>query len=141
MQQENCDTVLTESHSWSAVLDSYRLFRRDRPRRRRGGVALYVRQGLVCLEHDDKADDRVEHLCIRIKGKANKTDVLMGVCCRSLHWDEEVNKVFYRCLGKVSELTALLLVGNFNLPDMCWKYNTADKSQSLKFLLCTDDNF
>jgi len=59
-------------------MDGYKLFRRDRQGRRGGGVALYVREGFVCLELDD--DDRVEYLWIKIRGKANKAGMMAGVC-------------------------------------------------------------
>ncbi|GAB0185523.1 hypothetical protein GRJ2_001017600 [Grus japonensis] len=36
---------------------------------------------------------------------------------------------------------ALVLVGDFNLPDICWKYNTAERKQSRRFLECVEDNF
>ena len=32
-------------------------------------------------------------------------------------------------------------MGDFNLPDICWKYNTAEKKQSRRFLECVEDNF
>jgi len=32
------------------IIDGYRLFRKDRPTRRGGGVALYVREQLECIE-------------------------------------------------------------------------------------------
>ena len=50
LQQANCDLVaVTEtqwdcSYDWSAAMDGYKLFRRDRQRRRDGGMALYVRE-------------------------------------------------------------------------------------------------
>ncbi|RMC14989.1 hypothetical protein DUI87_07168 [Hirundo rustica rustica] len=31
--------------------------------------------------------------------------------------------------------------GDFNLPDICWELNTAEKRQSRKFLECMEDNF
>jgi len=32
-------------------------------------------------------------------------------------------------------------MGDFNLPDICWKYNTAERKQSRRFLECVEDNF
>ena len=67
VHQENYDMVaITEtwwddSHNWSAAMDGYKLFRRDRRGRRGGGVALYVRECLDSLELND-GDDRVECL-------------------------------------------------------------------------------
>jgi len=38
------------SCGWSAVIDGYVLFRKDRTTRLGGGVALYVREQLECIE-------------------------------------------------------------------------------------------
>jgi len=32
-------------------------------------------------------------------------------------------------------------MGDFNLLDICWKYNTAERKQSRRLLECVDDNF
>ena len=44
------ETWCDSSHDWHAVMDGYRLFRKDRPTRRGGGVALYVKEQLECIE-------------------------------------------------------------------------------------------
>jgi len=55
IQQDGYDLVaITEtwwgnSHDWNAVMDGYRLFRKDGPIRRGDGVALYVREQLEDL--------------------------------------------------------------------------------------------
>ena len=38
------------SHDWNAVTDDYILFRKDRPARKGGGAALYVKEQLECIE-------------------------------------------------------------------------------------------
>ncbi|GAB0189075.1 hypothetical protein GRJ2_001372800 [Grus japonensis] len=35
----------------------------------------------------------------------------------------------------------LVLMGDFNNPDICWRDNTAGHKQSRRFLECIDDNF
>ncbi|KAK4816775.1 hypothetical protein QYF61_022887 [Mycteria americana] len=146
VHQENDDMVaITEtwwddSHNWSAAMDGYKFFSRDRRGRRGGGVALYIRECLDSLELDD-GDDRVECLWVRIRGKANKADVVVGVCYRPPNQDEETDELFYKQLGEAPQSLALVLVGDFNLPDVCWKYNTAERKQSRRFLECVADNF
>ncbi|KAK4832451.1 hypothetical protein QYF61_023175 [Mycteria americana] len=146
VHQENYDMVAIREtwwddlHNWSAAMDGYKLFRRDRRGRRGGGVALYVRESLDSLELDD-GDDRVECLWVRIRGKANKADIVVGVCYRPPNQDEETDELFYKQLGEASRSLALVLVGDFNLPDVCWKYNTAEKKQSRRFLECVADSF
>jgi len=69
IQQDDYDLVtITETwwdnlHDWHAVMGGYRLFRKDRPTRRGGGVALYVKEQLECIELCLGADEeRVESL-------------------------------------------------------------------------------
>ncbi|KAK4825246.1 hypothetical protein QYF61_025645, partial [Mycteria americana] len=134
------ETWWDDSHNWSAAMDDNKLFRRDRRGRRGGGVTLYVRECLDSLELDD-GDDRVECLWVRIRGKANKADIVVGVCYRPPNQDEETDELFYKQLGEASRSLALVLVGDFNLLDVCWKYNTAERKQSRRFLECVADNF
>ena len=47
----------------------------------------------------------------------------------------------YKQLGEVSRSLPLVLVGDFNLPGICWNYNIADREQSWRFLECVGDNF
>ena len=83
VQQDSYDLVtITEtwwdaSHDWSAAMDDYKLFRRDRGGKRDGGVALYVRDCFDCIELDD-CDDKVECLWVKMRAKANKADTLLG---------------------------------------------------------------
>ena len=51
------ETWWNDLHSWSAVMDGYRLFKRDRKGRKGGGVALYVKKECECMEIND-GDDR-----------------------------------------------------------------------------------
>ena len=86
-------------------------------------------------------DDRVESIWIRIKEKANTTDVIVGFCYKPPTQDEEVDKRLYKQLGEVSRSLPLVLVGKFNFPDICWNYNTADREQSQRFLEYVGDKF
>ncbi|PKU43826.1 mitochondrial fission process protein 1 [Limosa lapponica baueri] len=107
VQQENYDifaiteTWWEDSHNWNAAIDGYQLFRRDRQGKRGGGVAPYVRGGFECLELNNM-NDSVECLWVRIKGKANKADIMVGVCYRPLNQDVEANEIFYKQLAEVS---------------------------------------
>jgi len=76
------ETWWNDSCDWSASMDGYKLFRRDRQGKRGGGVALYVRDCFDCIELDD-SDDKVECLWLKMRGKSNKADILLGVCYRS----------------------------------------------------------
>ncbi|RMC11971.1 hypothetical protein DUI87_11104 [Hirundo rustica rustica] len=85
--------------------------------------------------------DGVECLWVRIKGKANKADILLGVCYHPPSQEEEVDNLFHKQLENVSGSSALVLVGDFNMPDICWELHTTEKRQSRKFLECMENNF
>ena len=61
-------------------MDDYRLFRRER-QGRRGGIALYVREGLDCMELSS-GDETVKCLWVRVRGKGIKGNIGVGVCYR-----------------------------------------------------------
>ena len=103
-------------------------------------MALYVRDCFDCIEVDG-CNDKVECLWVKMRGKANKADTLLGVCYGPPNQDEEANEVFYKRLAEVPQLLALVLMGYFNLPYICWKCNTAERRQSRRFLQCVEDNF
>ncbi|GAB0203778.1 hypothetical protein GRJ2_002843400 [Grus japonensis] len=67
--------------------------------------------------------------------------VLSARDSRPPNQDEEADEIFYKQLGEISQLLALVLMGEFNLPDVCWKCNIADKKQSRRFLEGVEDNF
>jgi len=74
-------------------MDGYKLFRRYRQGKRGGGVALRVRDCFDCIELGD-CDDKVRCLWVKMRGKANKADILLGVCYRPPNQDEEVSEFF-----------------------------------------------
>ncbi|PKU42004.1 mitochondrial fission process protein 1 [Limosa lapponica baueri] len=100
------ETWWDDSHDWNAAMNGYKLFRRNSQGRRGGGVALYIRECFGCIELDS-SDDEVECLWIRMKGKANKGDFVLGVCYRPPNQGEEADDVFYKWLAEVSPSVGL----------------------------------
>jgi len=47
---------------------------------------------------------------------------------------EEVDEAFYRQLQVASQPQALVLMGDFNHPDISWEDHTARQAQSSRFL-------
>jgi len=60
---------------------------------------------------------------------------------RPLNQEEEVDEAFYRQLQAASQLQALVLMGDFNHPDISWEDNTTRQAQSRRFLQSIKDNF
>ncbi|NAW49622.1 hypothetical protein FGF92_23570, partial [Salmonella sp. gx-f5] len=72
---------------------------------------------------------------------ANKGDVVVGVYYRPPGQDDSADKLFFTELREASRLTPLVLMGDFNLPDVNWECHTADTSKSRRFMKHLDDNF
>ncbi|GAB0210390.1 mitochondrial enolase superfamily member 1 [Grus japonensis] len=68
-------------------------------------------------------------------------DTVVGVYYRPPDQEEEVDEAFYRQLEVASRSQALVLMGDFNHPGICWKDNRARHAQSRGFLQSIDDNF
>ncbi|XP_053914607.1 hyccin isoform X2 [Cuculus canorus] len=134
------ETWWDDSHNWTTAMLGYKLFRRDREGRKGGGVALYVKECFDTLELD-YGEDRIECLWVKIRGAQKKGDFVIGVCYRPPSQEEAADELFYKQLGTVSKSLPLVLVGDFNFPDVCWEYNTAERKQSRRFLECIEDNF
>ncbi|CAM2112663.1 unnamed protein product [Caretta caretta] len=122
-------------------MDGYKLFRKDRQGRKGGGVALYVREQYDCSELKYEIAEKPECLWIKFRSVSNKGDVMVGICYRPPDQGDEVDKAFFRQLAEVTRSQALVLMGDFNHPDICWESNIAVHRQSRKFLESVGDNF
>ena len=56
---------------------------------------------------------------MRIKGQPHTGDNVVGVYYRPPDQEEEVDEAFYRQLKVASQSQALVLMGDFNHPDIC----------------------
>lgn len=95
---------------------------RKGPGKRSGGAVLYVRQHSMyqALSWDGwwlKGQDK----------RTDQRDTAAGVCCRSSDQQKEADEPFYQQLEASPKSQALVLVGDFNHPDTCWRSNTAKK--------------
>lgn len=84
------ETWWDESCEWCVATDGYRLLSRDRQDRPGGGVVLYVKERLDYMELA-VGGGNVEILWVRIKGKTNKGDVVVGVYERQPSQDDNTN--------------------------------------------------
>ena len=100
-------------------------------------MALYLKE---CFDVEELGvgNDEVECLWIKIRGKACRGDILVWVCYRPPNQDEEKDEALFEQLAEVARSPALILMGDFNFPDMSWKHNTAQRKQSRRFLQCVD---
>jgi len=133
------ETWWDRSHDWSMAINGYRLFSRDRQKKRGGGVALYIKKWIereeLSLKHSHK---QVESLWVRIRDRGNKGNFDIGVYYRPPDPGEPTDEAFFLQLQGTSRSQALILLGDF---DICWKSSMVSYRQSRRFLECTKDNF
>ncbi|PKU31806.1 dtw domain-containing protein 2 [Limosa lapponica baueri] len=130
------------SYDWSVGMEGYWLFRKNKQGKQGGGVALYVNDQLESMElHLGMDEDPTESLWVRIKGNTGAGDGTVRVCYRPPDQSDREGGALYRQTGAASRSQALVLMGDFNHPDMCWRDNTAGHKKSRKFLEHVDDNF
>lgn len=86
------ETWWDDSCDWSALLDGYRLLRKDRQGRRGGGGALYVMEDLECMEFT-VGNGTVESLWVRIKGQTNNADAIVGAYHRRPTQDDDADEL------------------------------------------------
>lgn len=61
-------------YAWSAEIDGYGVFRRDRQGKKGCGVSSVCTEYLDCMKLGD-GDERAVCLWIRVRGKGNKADI------------------------------------------------------------------
>ena len=66
---------------------------------------------------------------------------MSGVCYRPPDQEEAVDEAFLLQLQEVLSSQALVLMGDFNHPDICWDSGMVGGRQSRRFLESVEDNF
>ncbi|GAB0180659.1 hypothetical protein GRJ2_000531200 [Grus japonensis] len=86
-------------------------------------------------------EESTESLWVRIKERAGTGDTIVGVCYRPSDQEDRAEETLYRQIGAALHSQALVLMVDFNHPDICSRDNTAGHKKSRRFLECIDGNF
>jgi len=131
------ETWWEESHDWSMAVDGYRSFRRHRQGRKGEGIALYINKWIDCEELSLKnSHKQVESSWVRIRDRGNKGILVVGLCSRPPDQGEPTDKAFFPHFQQASRSQALILLGDFKYPDICWISSTASCGQSRRLPKC-----
>uniref|UniRef100_A0A8B9ISU6 Endonuclease/exonuclease/phosphatase domain-containing protein n=1 Tax=Amazona collaria TaxID=241587 RepID=A0A8B9ISU6_9PSIT len=105
-------------------------------------IAIYVGDRLQSMELClGTGEQSTESLWVRVKGRTVMGDIIVGICYRPPDQGDSVDEALYRQIGAASCSQALVLMGDFNHPDICWRDGTAWHKQSRRFLDYVEDNF
>jgi len=139
---------ITESRGNADIADSefnipgYSMFRSDRVNGHRGGgVLLYVKTELNAVETKTNSQFTDQVWCkLKIK---NGEDLLTGVCYRSPNvvlFGKDNDALLCDLINEIRG-KPLLLMGDFNFPDIDWESHRGSTAASNKFIDCVDDAF
>ncbi|PKU32242.1 rna-directed dna polymerase from mobile element jockey- hypothetical protein [Limosa lapponica baueri] len=81
----------------------------------------------------------VDCLWIKIRESITKGALMLGTCYRPPNQGDKGDKTLLWLLKEVLGQYYLVLMGDFNYPDICWENNTAMHKSSTRFLECTED--
>ena len=141
---------ITESWANSQILDSelmvkgYRFFRSDRKDTtfgRGGGVLLYIKENIIVKERKDLEYDQIgSSVWVDVSIKEKTTNkVTVGLVYRSPNNTEANDDLLYKGLN-ISAKNNVLIMGDFNYPDIDWDTNTSSR-HGKRFLDTINDNF
>ena len=68
-------------------------------------------------------------------------NLVVGIYYRPLNQGDPTDEAFLLQLQQALHSRALVLLGDFNHPIICWKNSTASCRQSRRLLECIEDNF
>ena len=99
---------------------------------------------VVCQQHQcpegQPGEGEEESMWVRMKVWAGMADITVGVYYRSCNQEDEVNAAFYKQLEVALQSGALVLMGDFNHPGICWVSSTARHMWSRWFLQYAEDD-
>lgn len=76
---------------------------------------------LQALQQGQAGQGDAVSLWVRIKGKANKVNGIVGVYCRTLNQDDDTNESLFKEQRNTSITLTLVLTGDSNLADVNWE--------------------
>lgn len=143
---ENYDLIVItemwwdESHSWKTEVEGYKIFRSHG--RKSGCVAFYVKKCIGCKELPLRNSHKQIELVGKraIKDQTNKEHLVVGVYYRPPDQGKPVDKALLQLQESLFS-HVLILLGDFNHPDVHWEKNTAGRKQSRRPLECIKDKF
>ncbi|CAJ0918343.1 unnamed protein product [Ranitomeya imitator] len=137
------ETWLDESYDWAVNLQGYSLFRKDRKNRRGGGVCLYVKSCLKSTLREDisEGNEDVESIWVEIHGGKNGNKILIGVCYKPPNITETMESLLLKQIDEAATHNEVLVMGDFNYPDINWETETCETHKGNRFLLITKKNY
>ena len=133
------ETWLNESITDGEIqLQNYNCFRQDRCGRTGGGVAIFVKKEIQGIRIE-KIGQFQEALWYKIQD--NGDSIIVGVVYRAPSTSFEEDENLIGTLREMEKYKRVMVVGDFNFPDIKWQSLDADTREAKNFLQVIQDNF
>ncbi|XP_028413970.1 uncharacterized protein LOC114536830 [Dendronephthya gigantea] len=114
-----CETWLNKTVLDSELLPGFNIFRKDRNGKIGGGVLIAVKEGLQATRRCDLERDDAEFVVVQLN-KANNSSVILYTYYRPPQSRSDSLKLLNESLLQNPESSCIVLVGDFNLPNISW---------------------
>jgi len=141
--------IIGITESWANAEDlpdlfdikGFDLVRCDRPNRKGDGVLLYVRSDLTSIELNFKCDTQgIDTVWIRLTN-VDGSHLVLGNVYRPPYCSIEQDIMLGNLIKEVCHNNDVVIMGDFNFPNIDWNNNVVAKGQGLEFLEVLDDCF
>ena len=141
--------IIGITESWANTEDmpdffeikGFNLFRRDRVNKKGGGVLLYVRSDLNCIELNFKSNSQgIDSVWIKLTND-NGNHLVLGNVYRPPNCSIEHDTMLGNLIREVCQKFEVVIMGDFNYPNIDWDNNVIAKGQGIEFLEVLDDCF
>uniref|UniRef100_A0A8C5MGG2 Reverse transcriptase domain-containing protein n=1 Tax=Leptobrachium leishanense TaxID=445787 RepID=A0A8C5MGG2_9ANUR len=126
------ETWFSEKNNWDITIPGYSLYRKDREGRKGGGVALYVKNNIK-TNQIKVSEVNIESVWVTLTF-GNHTVARVGVIYRPPGQAEELDNLLVEEIAKMAMKGEVIIMGDFNLPDVNWKTKTAGCTRSTNIL-------
>ena len=82
----------------------------------------------------DEPGSPIESIWIKINGSRNKRSMIVGIYYRPPNQGENEDETFEKQIASVSRKCDVVVMGDFNCPDISWETNSAKSGPSKKFM-------
>ena len=136
MASENIDLVavtetwFNESHDWDITIPGFSLYRKDREGRKGGGVALYMKDSIKC-NLIQVSETNLESIWVTLQ-LGNHKVTRVGVIYRQP--SQVKDDLLVEEIAKMTLKGEVVIMGDFNLPDINWKTKIASSARSTDIL-------